>query len=412
MLERDVDERQRDVDHPLEIVDRDPLVRRVDVLHAVGEVETPQPALVEHVRVGGAPAQPVARREPAALEGCVGDPHDVVVPFEAVALVALVHLGLDLAVLEAGRERDRVEHLLHDVRELAFVVRASLREKGAPLGNDVPSGSTVDDPDIRRRLLVDAAEAQIGDGARRGRDRRAAFFRIHARVRRAPVEAHLHRVRIRSAEDHVADRRRLVVDVADPRVQAGVVECGRPEQTDLFLRREQQLDARVPPVLGEDTARCLEHHGDGRLVDRAEDRPGGIADDPLVDHRLDRARRRHRVQVRAQEERRAFAVPVRLDAAVQVADRRADLRACVVLVDVEPEVPQVPRHGVRDRALLSRRAGQRGELREQVEDVRRDAAILRSARHSLRRPTRGPGRGRARRRRIRGRAARDASVAT
>jgi len=51
MLARDVDDRQGDADHVLEIVDRDSLVRRVDVLHAVGQIQAAEPVLVEHVRV-------------------------------------------------------------------------------------------------------------------------------------------------------------------------------------------------------------------------------------------------------------------------------------------------------------------------------------------------------------------------
>ena len=39
--------------------------------------------------------------------------------------------------------------------------------------------------------------------------------------------------RERRAENHLADRRRLVVDVAEPRVQALVVERGRAEQARL-----------------------------------------------------------------------------------------------------------------------------------------------------------------------------------
>src|SRR5438270_7457867 len=58
----DVDQLERDLDHPLEILDRDALVRRVDVLHPVRQVETGEPPLVEDVRVRGAAAQPVARR--------------------------------------------------------------------------------------------------------------------------------------------------------------------------------------------------------------------------------------------------------------------------------------------------------------------------------------------------------------
>src|SRR5439155_18502276 len=100
-----------------------------------------QTALVEDVRVRRAAAQSIAGRVAGPLERRVREPHDLVVTLEAIAAIALVHLGLDLAVLEARRKRDRVEHLLDDVSELALVVRTRLGEEGAPLGNDVAGRS-------------------------------------------------------------------------------------------------------------------------------------------------------------------------------------------------------------------------------------------------------------------------------
>src|SRR5581483_1026558 len=74
----DVDERERDLDHAVEIGDRDVLVRRVDVRHAVRKVDTAQAALVERVRVGGASRQGVAHRVPGALERFRSETYDVV----------------------------------------------------------------------------------------------------------------------------------------------------------------------------------------------------------------------------------------------------------------------------------------------------------------------------------------------
>ena len=45
--------------------------------------------------------------------------------------------------------------------------------------------------------------------------------------------------------------------------------------------------------------------GDRGLVVGAEDRPGGVPHDAVLDHRLDRGGRRHGVEVRAEEERLA-----------------------------------------------------------------------------------------------------------
>ena len=62
-----------------------------------------------------------------------------------------MHLGLDLALLEPGGERRRFEHLADEVGELLRVVRASLGEERAPLGDDVACGAAADEPDVRGR---------------------------------------------------------------------------------------------------------------------------------------------------------------------------------------------------------------------------------------------------------------------
>src|SRR6266545_2948310 len=90
----DVDQRERDLDHALEIVDRDAFVGRVDVLHPVRKVEAGKAALVEDVRIGGSAAQPVAWRVAGPLERRMRDSHDRVVLFEAIAAVALRDLRL------------------------------------------------------------------------------------------------------------------------------------------------------------------------------------------------------------------------------------------------------------------------------------------------------------------------------
>src|SRR2546421_5655477 len=83
----DLDERERDLHHAVEIRDRDVLVRRVDVRHAVRKVDTAQAAFVERVRVGGASRQGVAHCVPGALERFRGETHYVVALREAVAAI-------------------------------------------------------------------------------------------------------------------------------------------------------------------------------------------------------------------------------------------------------------------------------------------------------------------------------------
>ena len=151
----------------------------------------------------------------ARAQGVRREPDGQVVLLEAVAAVRLLHLGLDLALAELGREGDRLEHLLNQIGELSLVLRARLGEEGAPLRDDVPRGPAVDDADIRRRLVVDTAEAEVGDALAAAAIAERPSSGIHARMGRPPVEPNLHRVRVRRAEDDLADRRGLVVDIAD-----------------------------------------------------------------------------------------------------------------------------------------------------------------------------------------------------
>src|SRR4051794_16120318 len=190
----DVEERERDLDHPLEVVDRDPLVRRVDVLHPVREIQARKAALVEDVRVGRAAAEAIARCVPGPFERGMGEANDLVVALKAVALVALGHFRLHLAVLKAGRERERIDHLLHELAELPLVVRTRLGAERAPLRDDVAPAAAFDQADVRRRLVVETPEPEIGDCPRSGRDRRTPRFRIHPGVRGAPVEPRRERV--------------------------------------------------------------------------------------------------------------------------------------------------------------------------------------------------------------------------
>ena len=194
-------------------------------------------------------------------------------------------------------------------------------------------GSALDLADVRARLVVEPAEAEVRDRPRGRGDRRAAFLRVHAGVRGPAVEPHGQGMSVRSADDHLPDRRGLVVDVADRGPQPRVVERGGAQQADLLLGREQELDPGVRTALGEHSPRRLEHDGHGRLVVGAEDRAGRVANDAVLDGRLDRPVGRDGVEMRAEEERDAPAVgSLRLEPGEEIAARRPDRRSGVVLV--------------------------------------------------------------------------------
>jgi len=57
------------------------------------------------------------------------------------------------------------------------------------------------------------------------------------------VEADDQRALVRRAHDHVADRGRLVVHEAELGLERRVVEGAGADETDLLLRREEELDA-------------------------------------------------------------------------------------------------------------------------------------------------------------------------
>ena len=120
------------------------------------------------------------------------------------------------------------------------------------------------------------------------------------------------------------------------------------------------------PVLLHQPRRRLEHGRDGGLVVCAQDRPGGVAHEPVLsDDGLDRRLRQHRVEMGAEEERRTGLGVLRLDPAENVAHRRADPPADIVLVCLEPERAQVVEHAVGDGPLLPRGARERGQLEEE-----------------------------------------------
>ena len=302
-------------------------------------------------------------RRPA--ERGLGETHGLVGPGEAVAVEAAGHLRLDLAPGERGGERAGVEHLLDDVRELRLVVGARLAVQHAAVGDDVAGNAAVDDADVGGGLVVEPSEPHVGDRAAGGGDRGAALLRRHPRVRGLADEGDLHDHRVRRAEDHLADRPGLVVDVPDAGGEARAVERLGAAQAHLLLRREQELEARVRDSPLDHAAGGLDHGHDRRLVVGAEDRAAGVPDDPVLDHRLDRPGRRHRVHVRAEEERRPLGR--RLQPRVQVPGIRADLRPGVVLVDLESERAQLRGDAVGDGALLPGWRRQRGEVEEEVE---------------------------------------------
>ena len=116
---------------------------------------------------------------------------------------------------------------------------------------------------------------------------------------------------------------------------------------------------------GDDPSRGLDHRGDGGLVVGAEDRPGGVPDDAVLDLGLDAPLRRHGVEVGAEEDRRAPVGAAR-EPAEQVAGVGVDPGAGVVLLDLEAELAQLRGDAIGHGTLVPGRAFDRGELEKQL----------------------------------------------
>ena len=195
----------------------------------------------------------------------------------------------------------------------------------------------------------------------------------------APVEAEVEKSPVRRAEHDLADRHALVVDVSDVRDEPRVVEGVRATERDLLLRREQELDAGVLPPFLEDAPRRLEHDDDCRLVVRAEDRPRGVAHDAILDDRVDRGFRRHRVRMRTEEDRRSSLAVRGRQVAVDVPGVAVERPGRGVLVPLETELGEVGADPIGDRALAPRRARERAELQEEVDERRGQRLLLHGA---------------------------------
>src|SRR6185503_12433700 len=133
-----VDERERHLDHLVQVGDRDPLVGRVDVGHSVREVDALQAPLVEDVGVRAPAREDVGGLAADTLERLGGELDGEVVAAEPVPGRDARDLRLDLALLEAGGEGDGLDHLADQVGQLARVVAPRFRRELAPLGHDVP----------------------------------------------------------------------------------------------------------------------------------------------------------------------------------------------------------------------------------------------------------------------------------
>src|SRR5262249_55522975 len=94
----------------------------------------------------------------------------------------------------------------------------------------------------------------------------------------------------------------------------------------------------------------------------------------VLDHRLDRSDGRNRVDVRAEEQRRAFARP--RQPAVEVSGAGVDPSGGVILVHLESQPAELCRDAVGDCSLLAGWARHRSQVEKEVEHAHRASIVF------------------------------------
>src|ERR671934_138051 len=250
-MARELDELEGDAEHALQVGDCDALVGRVHLQHSVGEVDAAQAARVEDVCVRAAAGVDRARRQTRVLDRLPREPEGGFVGAEAVAWIGLADRRLDLALGHARGEGEALDHLLDEVGELALVSRARFGGELAAIRNHVARRAAADTADVGGRLVVDPAEAKVGNRAGGSDDGRAALLGRQAGMSGPPLEHHVDRPSPRRRAHDVPDRPRRVVDESALGLEPRVVERERAQEADLLANREQELEARMRAMLRE-----------------------------------------------------------------------------------------------------------------------------------------------------------------
>ena len=312
------------------------------------------------MRIGATARFNLARHEPGSRQPCSRNLHDEVVVREGIGGVLPRLRNLDGATRLGRRRVRRIDDLLGEHDDLGVNEAANLQLHRAPIGYDVALGPAVDHANAARSPGPDAAHAEARQGDRSSVNRIAPVFGGDAGMRRLAAELEIERDLARRAHRHRARVAVNVVDVPDGRLKLARVERLGADETDLFLHRDHELDARVRDAVAHDAADAIDDPGDRRLVIGTEDRRVTVDDELAFDHGIDRRGHRNGIDMRVEEQRRAGSR--RGDAGVEVAGITVDLRPRVVLDALHAERRQDVSHHVDRRALLAGWRGQAGEL--------------------------------------------------
>ena len=183
-----LDQRDRDLEHPLERVGADPLGRLVVVLGAVRRGSAREPGGPERVGVRAAAGEDVLRLVAAGAQRALGERHLGGARADPVALEHPLQRDVEVALAGVGGVLQVVDHLGRERLGARPVEAAHLALDPAALGDDVDAAAALDRADVGGRLGVDAPELHRRDRARRGGDRAATGLGAHAGVGGAAVE--------------------------------------------------------------------------------------------------------------------------------------------------------------------------------------------------------------------------------
>src|SRR3989442_9599587 len=311
---------------------------------------------------------------------------------EVEPLVAAGHPRLDASRVPAPLDGDLVAgrrvveaalHVLGLRVELGEVPAPRLAPYRDPVGHDVGRQPALDHPEVRRRLVVDAAEPHPRDGLGRHLDGADALLGADAGVGLEAVHHEAHVIGGRRARDQLVDAV-AVEDEPAPGGQACDVEVLGAEQAVLLADRKEDLDRAVgQAALARETDGFEDGH-DACLVGAAQDRGAVRSDDVALSDRPDVLARHDGVHVGAEEQWRGRRRGA-WNTAEHVAGVPTDLRPGVIDFHLSAERFERGDQTLGHRQLVAR--GTRGlyeldELRDHALAVDHAASFKKRPNHS------------------------------
>ncbi len=165
---------------------------------------------------------------------------------------------------------------------------------------------SLDDPDVGRRLAVDAAQPHQADSPGRAVDGIDALLRLYAGVGRLPLEHELQVVLGGRGIDDLADPARTVQNEGMARFYPIPYQVSRALELLLLGHGEDQLQRAVAQLSLGGQAHQLDCHGGPGLTVGTQHRVSARDHLARLDHRIYALSRAHRIQVGGEDDRRSI----------------------------------------------------------------------------------------------------------